>query len=96
MYADYLGIPARHVSTNLSGDLDLAAFLGAPGAGRPGFASVVASVLVEVADVDEARFQELVGALRRSCPILDVFATAIPVDLVVKAAAPQSGPRSIK
>jgi uncharacterized OsmC-like protein len=85
VYADYLGIGARRISTVLSGDLDLGSFLGAPDAGRPGFSHVVASLVLETEGIEESRVQELADRVRRCCPMLDVFTSAIPVDVTVKA-----------
>lgn len=90
VYADYLGIPAGQISTAVSGNLDVGAFLGTLNSGRPGFDRVTAWVRVDGAD--EARLEQLANIVRQRCPMLDVFTSAIPVDVVVEPAPRATGP----
>lgn len=96
MYAAQLGIPAGQISTVLSGDLDLAAFLGKDSAGSAGFDRVRVSLLVDLdGDADAVALQRLEEAVTNSCPMLEVFRSPMAVDLTIEAVSSRGGSEQV-
>jgi uncharacterized OsmC-like protein len=91
VYAAHLGLETRSISTTLTSDLDLPAFLGeAPPDVRAGFTNVAVTVTIDLGGQAEGdQLERLVETVNRCCPILDVFRSPVPVDLRI-VASPQA------
>src|SRR5262245_29567257 len=85
VYAAHLGVEPRQISTELRGALDLGAFLGTSEGSRAGFENVVVTLQLETdRELGAAELEKLAQAINRSCPMLDVFRSPIPVALDVQ------------
>jgi uncharacterized OsmC-like protein len=78
VWADQLGIRLDDVDVTLTGELDLRGFLGLDDTVRPGFS--VIDVSVQLSGPDTAgRYQELIDAVEKHCPVLDNLGGTVPV-----------------
>ncbi|WP_137120843.1 OsmC family protein [Segeticoccus rhizosphaerae] len=78
VWAAQLGITVDDVDVTLTGELDLRGFLGLDDEVRPGFSSVDVSVQLTGPESPE-RYQELIDAVEKHCPVLDSLAGTVPV-----------------
>jgi uncharacterized OsmC-like protein len=82
-YATALGIDLESVSVKLVGELDLRGFFGVNDQVRPGYQRVTGVVhLTSSAPADV--IQKLRDAVNAHCPVLDVLANKVPVELNVE------------
>ncbi len=86
LYADKLGIPLDHVSVSVEGDVDLRGLFAVDEAVRPGFQAIRATVKLE-SPAGQAAINELVEAVNRHCPVLDLLQNRTPVTIDVQQSA---------
>jgi uncharacterized OsmC-like protein len=93
VWAELLGIRLDDVRFETEGEIDLAGFLGLREGVRPGLGAVRHRVVL-VGPEPEERYRELAEAVDRHCPVLDIVANPVPVELVVEVpGAARSGAR---
>ena len=85
IWATKLGIALEGVEARVEGDLDLRGLFGLDDAIRAGFSRIRLSVTLRGPEPPE-RYDELVGAVNRHCPVLDIVANPVPVEREVKIA----------
>ena len=78
VWADKLGIAVEEIDIALTGELDLRGFFGIDPDVRPGFSSIDVAVQLTGPETAE-RYQELVDAVERHCPVLDGLGNTVPV-----------------
>lgn len=78
VWADKLGIAVEGIDIELTGELDLRGFFGIDPNVRPGFTSIDVAVQISGPDTEE-RYQELVDAVERHCPVLDSLGNHVAV-----------------
>ncbi len=86
LFADKLDIPLDHVAVSVEGDVDLRGLFAVDDAVRPGFQSIRAKVKLESPAGQEA-INELVEAVNRHCPVLDLLQNRTPVTIDVEQSA---------
>jgi uncharacterized OsmC-like protein len=84
VWAEKLGIPLDSVDVDLAGDIDLRGFFGAAPGVRPGFQSVEVQVQLK-GPAPQEKYDELVDAVERHCPVLDNLGNPVPVKATVAA-----------
>lgn len=82
VWAQKLGIQLDSVDVDLNGDLDLRGFFGVDPDVRPGFESIDVEVRLSGPEPQE-RYDELVSAVERYCPVLDSLGNTVPVKATV-------------
>jgi uncharacterized OsmC-like protein len=70
VWAGKLGIAVDEIDIALTGELDLRGFFGLDPDVRPGFSSIDVAVQLSGPETPE-RYQELIDAVERHCPVLD-------------------------
>ncbi len=88
-YATALGIPLDNVSVTVEGDIDLRGFFGVDDSVRAGYEGIRATVNLE-STASEEQLQLLRGAVNAHCPVLDILAKPVPVELNLKVSQPQA------
>ena len=83
VWAAKLGIALEGVEARVEGDLDLRGFLGVDDCVRPGFTRIRLFVSLRGPEAEE-RYEELVVAVNRHCPVLDIVANPVPIEREVK------------
>lgn len=78
VWADKLGISVEEIDIALTGELDLRGFFGVDPGVRPGFSSIDVAVQISGSETEE-RYEELVEAVERHCPVLDSLGNQVPV-----------------
>lgn len=78
VWADKLGIAVEEIDIALTGELDLRGFFGVDPGVRPGFSSIDVAVQISGSETEE-RYEELVEAVERHCPVLDSLGNQVPV-----------------
>jgi len=78
VWAAMLGIALDDVRFETEGDIDLNGFFGLRDDVRPGFTGIRHRVIL-VGPETEERYRELVEAVDRHCPVLDIVANPVPV-----------------
>jgi uncharacterized OsmC-like protein len=79
VWSEALGIRIDGISVRVDGDLDLRGFFGVDERVRPGFGKVRLAVSLRGPEPTE-RYEELVRAVDRHCPVLDIFENKVPVE----------------
>ncbi len=79
-YATALDIPLESVSVTLEGNIDLRGFFGVDDSVRPGYQGIKGTVRIN-SSADEATLQMLRTAVNAHCPVLDILAKPVPVEL---------------
>jgi len=85
VWAAKLGIALEGIEARVEGDLDLRGFFGLDDAIRPGFTAIRVFVTLRGPEPQE-RYDGLVGAVNRHCPVLDIVSNPVPVEREVKIA----------
>ena len=85
VWAAKLGIALEGVEARVEGDLDLRGFFGLDDTVRPGFIRIRLFVTLRGPDTPQ-RYDELVGAVKRHCPVLDIVSNPVPIQREVKIA----------
>ena len=85
VWAAKLGIALEGVEARVEGDLDLRGLFGLDDSVRPGFTRIRLSVTLRGPESPE-RYDDLVDAVNRHCPVLDIVANPVPVEREVKIA----------
>ena len=85
VWAAKLGIALEGVEARVEGDLDLRGFFGLDDSVRPGFTRIRLFVTLRGPEPKD-RYEELVGAVNRHCPVLDIVVNPVPVEREVKFA----------
>lgn len=78
VWASKLGVAVEGIDIELTGELDLRGFFGIDPDVRPGFSSIDVAVQISGPDTEE-RYQELVEAVERHCPVLDSLGNHVSV-----------------
>ena len=78
-----LGIALEGIEARVEGDLDLRGFFGLDEGIRPGFTAIRLVVTLRGPEPPE-RYETLVAAVNRHCPVLDIVANPVPVEREVK------------
>ena len=79
-YATALGVPLDNVSVTVEGDIDLRGFFAVDDTVRAGYQGIRATVNLE-SSASEAQLQQLRDVVNAHCPVLDILAKPVPVDL---------------
>ena len=79
-YATALGIPLDSVRVELEGDLDLRGFFAVDDSVRPGYGAIRGTVHL-VSSADRETLEQLRQAVNAHCPVLDIVANPVPVQL---------------
>ena len=79
-YAAALGIPLEGVRVELEGDLDLRGFFAVDESVRPGYQGVRGTVHLTSSAKPEV-LEQLRQAVNAHCPVLDIIANPVPVNL---------------
>ncbi|PWR17991.1 OsmC family protein [Zavarzinia compransoris] len=87
VWAALLGLRFDRLEVAVEGDIDLRGFFGVDDGVRPGFQAIRVKVTVDGPET-AARYAELTEAVNRHCPVLDLFATPVPVAHELLIAAP--------
>ena len=85
-WAEKLGVTLEGVHVTVEGDLDLRGFFGLEAGVPAGFGGVRVRVVLEGPEPDE-RYQQLFDAVKRHCPVLDIFERQIPVISLLEVGA---------
>ena len=85
VWAAKLGMALEGVEARVEGDLDLRGFFGLDDGVRPGFTRIRLFVTLRGPEPPE-RYEELIAAVNRHCPVLDIVANPVPIDREVKIA----------
>lgn len=88
-YATALGIPLSKVSVRLEGDIDLRGFFAVEPGVRPGYRGIRGTVTLE-SSADEATLKALREAVNAHCPVLDIIANPVPVELGFEVVRPSA------
>lgn len=80
LYANALGIVVDDIDINAEGDLDARKLFGITETVRPGFNAVRLSVKLTGPETAE-RYAELRRVVDEHCPVLDLFANAVPTSV---------------
>jgi uncharacterized OsmC-like protein len=83
-WSEKLGIRIDNLRVEVCGDLDMRGVFGLQGGVRAGFGNVDVKVHVSGPEKPE-RYEELRRAVDRHCPVLDIFANAVPVQTALLA-----------
>ena len=86
-YAAALGIPLERVSVKLEGEIDLRGFFAVDPAVRPGYRGIRGTVTLE-SSADETTLSALREAVNSHCPVLDIVANPVPVELGFEVVRP--------
>jgi uncharacterized OsmC-like protein len=86
VWAAVLGIQLDDVRFETEGDIDLGGLFGLAEGVRPGFTRIHHRVVL-VGPESEERYRELVDAVDRHCPVLDIVANPVTVDHEVEVRA---------
>jgi len=86
-YAAALGIPLDGVSVTVEGDIDLRGFFAVDESVRAGYEKIRATVHLE-SSASEAQLQQLRDVVNAHCPVLDIVAKPVPVELSLKITHP--------
>lgn len=79
-YATALGIELDKVSVSLEGDIDFKGFFAVDESVRPGFDKIRAVVSIE-SNAPAEDLEKLRNVVNAHCPVLDILANPVPVDL---------------
>lgn len=79
-YATALGIPLESVSVEMEGDIDLRGFFAVADDVRPGYSKIRGTVHLTSPASDE-EIKKLRDMVNAHCPVLDILANPIPVEL---------------
>lgn len=82
IWAALLGIKLDDVQFETEGDIDLNGLFGLSEDTRPGLGRVRHRVILSGPET-EARYRELAEAVDRHCPVLDIVANPVPVDVTI-------------
>ncbi len=85
-YATALGIPLDHVSVRIDGEIDLRGFFAVDDTVRAGYQGIRGTVTLQ-SSAPEADLQKLRSVVNAHCPVLDVLANPVPVDLELEVQA---------
>lgn len=88
-YATALGIPLDNVSVTVEGDIDLRGFFAVDDSVRAGYEGIRATVNLE-SSASEAQLQQLRDVVNAHCPVLDILANPVPVELNLRISQPQA------
>ena len=83
VWAAKLGVALEGIEARVEGDLDLRGFFGLDEGIRPGFTAIRLVVTLRGPEPPE-RYEELVAAVNRHCPVLDIVANPVPIEREVK------------
>jgi putative redox protein len=86
-YAAAMGIRLDGVSVELEGDLDLRGFFAVDPSVRPGYEGIRGTVTLE-SSANPADLERLREAVNAHCPVLDIIAKPVPVDLQLSIKTP--------
>jgi uncharacterized OsmC-like protein len=86
-YATALGIPLDNVSVTVEGDIDLRGFFAVDESVRAGYQAIRATVHLE-SSASEAQLEQLRDVVNAHCPVLDIVARPVPVELSLKITQP--------
>ncbi|MDV7145485.1 OsmC family protein [Tropicimonas sp. TH_r6] len=81
-YAIAMGIPVDEITVHVEGDIDLRGFLAVDDTVRPGF-NVIRMKVDLVSDASSEDIKMLQTASEVHCPMLDIVANPVPVELEV-------------
>ncbi len=79
-WAAQLGVAFDSLSVEVDGDLDVRGFFGIDPTVRPGYERVRVTVHITGPETLE-RYEELRRAVDEHCPVLDLFANPVPVEV---------------
>ena len=79
-YATALGIPLDNVAVKLTGTIDLKGFFAVDERVRPGYQRISGTVQLQ-SSASEAELEQLRLAVNAHCPVLDIIANPVPVQL---------------
>ena len=86
-YATAMGIPLDNVSVTVEGDIDLRGFFAVDESVRAGYQKIRATVHLE-SSAGEEQLQQLRDVVNAHCPVLDIVAKPVPVELTLKITQP--------
>ena len=86
-YATALGIPLDSVSVTIEGDIDLRGFFAVDDSVRAGYEAIRGTVHLE-SSASEEQLQLLRNAVNAHCPVLDIIAKPVPVELELEVTQP--------
>ena len=86
-YATALGIPLDNVSVTVEGDIDLRGFFAVDDSVRAGYQAIRGTVHLE-STASEEQLHQLRDAVNAHCPVLDIVARPVPVELSLKITQP--------
>lgn len=86
-YATALGIPLESVSVTIEGDIDLRGFFAVDDSVRAGYEAIRGTVHLE-SSASEEQLQLLRNAVNAHCPVLDIIARPVPVELNLEITQP--------
>jgi len=86
-YATALGIPLNSVSVTVEGDIDLRGFFAVDDSVRAGYEAIRGKVHLE-SSASEEQLQLLRNAVNAHCPVLDIIARPVPVELELEITQP--------
>jgi putative redox protein len=79
-YAEYLGMPVRDISVNLSGALDSRGFFGTDASIPAGFSTINVHIGFQGENAQD-KLAQLISHVERCCPVLAVFRQPMDVSL---------------
>lgn len=79
-FATALGIPLEGVSVSVEGDIDFRGFFAIDAHVRPGFGALRVKATLQTS-ASQAQIDQLVAAVNRHCPVLDMLSTPVPTRL---------------
>ena len=85
-YATALGIPLDGVSVAIEGDIDLRGFFAVDESVRAGYQAIRGTVTLE-SSASEADLQKLREIVNAHCPVMDILAGTVPVELSLKTSS---------
>lgn len=88
-YATALGIPLDNVSVAVEGDIDLRGFFAVDDSVRAGYQAIRGTVHLE-SSASEAQLQQLREVVNAHCPVLDIIAKPVPIELDVHISQPRA------
>jgi uncharacterized OsmC-like protein len=77
------GIHVERLSFDLSGELDLRAFLGLSEQVRPGYKNINVNYRVK-SDASRQKLEELCAYVQKTSPVLDIIANPVPVTVTLE------------
>lgn len=86
-YATALGIPLDGVSVTIEGDIDLRGFFAVDESVRPGYQRLRGTVHLE-SSADRETLEQLRTVVNGHCPVLDIIANPVPVELALETSKP--------